>query len=164
MPVGTFPRLAGMLPGIPLAVSYQYLCHQKKDSLSSLLRDKSSIMADKTHRSIYLRTAGSSFKNVMDVKRLEQKPDTSEYTDILFSLYYGCKKKMQQAQGSSLFSICFLQGLLCVVQLLKAFLRPLCCSRGEGPVAGSAPHGSQGPWSLQPSHQRAIRVTRKAAG
>lgn len=30
MPVGTFPQMAGVQPGIPLDVSYQLLCHPNR--------------------------------------------------------------------------------------------------------------------------------------
>jgi len=111
MPVGTFPRLTDVQPGFPLGVSYQCLCHQKKKgSLSSLLRDKTSIMTDEACRPISLRTAGSLLKNLMDIKRLGWKADRSKHMENLFSLYYQCKKNCSRPKEAACLEFVFSKG------------------------------------------------------
>lgn len=82
-------------------------------------------MTDKAHKSVSLRTAGSSLKSCMDVKRLGWKADRSEHMEILFSLYY------QRCRPKETACLAFVSPKGCYMWFSSWRL-----GRGEGPVSG----------------------------
>lgn len=116
-------------------------------------------MTDETRRSISLRTAGSSFKNLMNIKHLGWKADRSEYMEILFSLYYQCKKNCSRPKEAA--CLAFVSSKGCYMWFSSWRLSSALRGVAELRVCTTL---CQCPRSLQPSHWQAVTMSSKAAG